>query len=404
MIQGQCDGRFAEVREQFERNFAERGELGASVCVTVDGEPVVDLWGGTRDEATGDPWQADTVNVVMSCSKGVAALCGNMVLERGQLDLDEPVARYWPEFAANGKDSVLVRHVFTHQSGVAHVTDEVPEGGLCDWPTWVRLMERTTPYWEPGTRVGYHAMTIGNLIGELLRRVDGRSIGTFLREEVTEPLGVDCWMGLPEEHEHRVAPSIPFDLDAPGVPPELVEAAKNPAPIMRAVLFNNGNWFFNWDTREAHAGELPSCGMITNGRGLAGVYTPLANGGAIDGVRLVRAETIAGMRYARACTDVDVTLGNQTAYTLGFSKSWMGGTHPSGIGGNGVTIGEDAFGTPGLGGQVGFADPHHRMAFGYTMNRHGTGTGLNARGQSLVDATYRALGCTTDAPGFWARP
>lgn len=452
-VRGTCEPRFAAVREAFERNFAERAELGASVCVTVGGEPVVDLWGGVADQASGRPWERDTMNVIMSCSKGVTSLCGHILIDEGQLDLDRPVAHYWPEFGQRGKAEIPVRQVFTHQSGVAHVTGLVPYGGFADWDGMIRLIEQTAPFWVPGTRTGYHALTIGWMIGELVRRITGQSLGSFFRERVGDPLKLDCWIGLPEEHEHRVAPTVFFDLanelgmhpalyaalttpssrahglltaalrrpsiralaaraaqrqleartardgESRGLPAEFVRSLLDPSSAAFKLVSNVGGWFETGDTRRAHAAEIPAAGTIANARGLAGVYAPLSLGGAFDGTRLVSQAAVARMAYAQAFTDVDACLGLRTCFTLGFSKSW-----PNPGPGNGVFIGEDAFGTPGLGGQLGFADPSCRLAFAYTMNRHGVGTGLNERGQSLVDATYRALGFPDRESGFWRRP
>jgi CubicO group peptidase (beta-lactamase class C family) len=446
-VSGSCTPRFERVREEFERNFAERGESGASVCVILDGEPVVDLWGGVADEAIGRPWEQDTMNVIFSCSKGLAALCGNMLIDRGLLDLDAPIARYWPEFAQKGKAEIPVRMAFNHQSGVFHVDEIVPPGGFNDWDAMIGRIERTRPAWEPGTRAGYHGLTIGWLIGELVRRIDGRSIGTFFHNEVADPLGLDAWIGLPAVHEHRVAKSMSFDPGLPDPPDWLPVALTNPStrsfqaiaraimrtpPLRRAVtrriadlfeerglppelaadaakldslmfrLFANlGDWLpSGFDTPAAHAAEIPAGGAIANARGLAGAYAPLSLGGVHNGVRIVSESAIAGMRYPQSNLGRDAVLGIATSYTLGFSKSWPN----FGREGDGVIIGEDAFGTPGLGGQIGFADPSYRLAFAYTMTKHGIGTGLNERGQSLVDATYATLGSAGCARGFWIRP
>lgn len=449
-MQGHCDPRFARVREEFERNFAERDELGAAVCVIVDGEPVVDLWGGTADHVTGRPWERDTMNVVMSCSKGVTAACVHVLIDRGQLDVDKPVAHYWPEFAAHGKGDIPVRMVLSHQSGVAHVGPVIPRGRIADFDLMTRLTADTAPFWEPGTRVGYHGLSVGWLMGELIRRVDGRTPGRFLREEIAEPLGgLDVWIGLPQEHEHRVSRTVMFDIAAEaGIPPRVWAALTDPTSLghkaikallsvgplrgpmaanairkaerrrpgsglpiafMRALLdprsatfaflTNTGDYLDSVDTRASHAGELPAAGAIASARGLAGLYAPLSLGGAHRGVRIVSEAAIARMRVAQAVTEMDVVLGGPSSYTLGFSKSW-----PSTRPGSGVVIGEDAFGTPGAGGQLGMADPSYRLAFAYVMNRHGVGTGLNERGQSLVDATYESLGAPGREPGFWRRP
>jgi CubicO group peptidase (beta-lactamase class C family) len=397
-IDGYCDSKFERVREEFERNFAERDELGASVCVIVDSEAVVDLWGGIADQASGRPWDADTAQVICSSTKGAAALCGNMLVDRGQLDPNRPVADYWPQFAKNGKEAIPVRQVFNHQSGVFHWAPMLPDGGVCDWPLVVQALEDTAPFWTPGTRQGYHAFSLGYLIGELVRRVDGRSIGTFFREEVAEPLNLDFWIGLPGEIEPRVASTVLVDLATVS---GLVEEIAERAPLVGHFFGNDGGWMRAIDGPAFHAAELPAAGGITNGRGLAGMYAPLARDGSQGDVRLVSPAGLARMRTVQSASDVDAVVGARTSYTMGFSKSWH---NPALEAGPSVIIGEDAFGAPGMGGQMGFADPSCRLAFGYTTNRHGFGTGLNKRGQSLIDATYQVLGSPTCEPGFWVRP
>lgn len=399
-VSGACAARFATVREEFERNFAERGELGASVCVVVDGEVVVDLWGGTADEATGRPWEADTVGVIMSCSKGPMALCGNILIDRGQLDPDKPVAHYWPEFAAAGKEAIPVRMVFNHQAGLFTFGSKLPEPfGCAEWELCVRALEDTTPFWEPGTRQGYHGLAIGYLVGELVRRVTGRSIGEFLAEEISGPLGLDLWMGIPPEVEERVAPSVPFDMTQ--LPPDMLALVSDPSSPAAQLFANTGGWASGWDAPELHSAELPAVGAISNARGLAGMYAPLSLDGSIRGTRVISAEGISRLRNVQSASAMDVVLGHPSTYTMGVSKSW---SVPMPAGGHsGVIIGEDAFGTPGLGGNMGFADQSYRLAFGYTMNRHGMGTALNDRGQALIDATYRVLGSPGNEPGYWLR-
>src|SRR5256714_7566642 len=184
MIAGECADRFAGVRHEFARNFAERGEVGASVCITVDGETVVDLWGGAADPATGRAWEQDTIGVVWSCTKGATALCAHVLASRGELSLDAPVAEYWPEFAKNGKDAITVRMLLAHQAGLAALREPNPEAGYCDWDLIAGRLAEQQPLWEPGTRHGYHALTFGHLVGEVVRRVTGRTIGAFFHDEI----------------------------------------------------------------------------------------------------------------------------------------------------------------------------------------------------------------------------
>jgi CubicO group peptidase (beta-lactamase class C family) len=389
------------VREEFERNFSERGELGASVSIMLDGEPVVDLWGGHADDDAGSVWERDTLVVVFSTTKGMTALAAHMLADRGVLDFDAPVVRYWPEFGEAGKEAIPVRMLLNHQAGLAAWREPLPDGALYDWELVTDLLARQAPWWEPGTRVGYHAVTFGHLVGEVVRRVAGRSVGTFLREEIAGPLDADVYIGLAEELEPRVAPTALYDYSSATESEFAALVLADPEGLPAKLQLNTGGWLGNQevlDTRASHAAEIPAANGIANARGLARMYAPLALGGAIDGVRLVRPDAITGMRYVQSRTERDASALVATAFSLGFLKSWDNRALGEGMS---TIIGECAFGHAGLGGSIGFADPVARMSFGYTMNRHGHGTGINARGQSLVDAAYRAVGALTDAPGYW---
>ena len=403
-----CDPGFEAVRDAFERNFAERGEVGASVCVTLDGETVIDLWGGSADPATGRAWERDTIGVVWSCTKGATALCAHILVTRGALELDAPVASYWPEFAKNGKGTITVRMALAHQAGLAAFSEPIPENGYCDWDLIVNRLAEQAPLWAPGTRHGYHALTYGHLVGELVRRISGRSLGTFFREEVAEPLGLDLWIGLPEVHEPRVAPTIPSPPPGPGdiIPTFYRVAMTDPDSVGALVLMNSGLVFApGWiDTRDAHAAELPAFGGIGNARALAGMYRVLAVGGSVGGVRLVDDSELGEMGAVQSATSVDATMLVPTRWSLGFVKSVDNATREPGDR-DGVVLAEDAFGHVGMGGSIGFADPRARMSFGYTMNRQGMTTGLDERGQSLIDATYSALGYQrSPRGGSWYPP
>jgi len=407
-IEGTCDPRFAPVREEFERNFAERGEIGGSVCLTVDGETVVDLWGGAQDPATEKPWAPDTIGNVWSATKGATALCAHILAERGQLDLDAPVTKYWPEFGKNGKEGILVRHLLNHQAGLPAIREPLPEGCFYDWDLMVDALSREEPFWRPGTRHGYHALTFGFLVGEVLRRVSGRSLGAFFSDEVAGPLGLDFWIGLPEEHEGRVAHTIPAAPPGPGDPmPSLYVAAfTDPTSIQGLMLVNNGGYMMvpgESDSRRAHAAEIGAIGGITNARGLAGMYRPLALGGAADGIRLVSGAQLAVMGAVSSASSVDAVLLVPSRWSLGFNKT-VDNRHLPVADREGVLLSEEAFGHPGMGGSIGFADPGARLSFGYTMTRQGSGLGINDRGQSLVDAAYRVLGYRrVDGDGPWYR-
>ena len=399
-ISGTCDPRFAEVRHEFVRNFAERGELGAAVSIAVDGKPIVNLWGGLADEAKATPWRNDTMAVVFSSTKGVAATCMHMLVDRGMLELEAPVARYWPEFAANGKEAITVAMVMSHQAGLPVWQDTVPPGGVWDWAASTAQLAREAPLWEPGTRSGYHAVTIGHIVGEILRRITGTTIGEFLKEEIARPLEADVWIGLPESEEHRLA--TVYLGEASLTSPLFQKLMADQSWIGWKMLTNAGGDVSaeTVNSRARHAAVLPAAGGIASARGLARLYAPLSLDGAVDGVRILTADRLPAMRAVRAASDCDAILQVPTTFTLGYSKSW--GARRLGQGEH-VIIGENAFGTPGLGGSIGFADSDGRMSFGYVMNRHGGGVGLNDRGQSLIDAAYRALGFRSSDAGFWSR-
>lgn len=406
MIQGECTERFAEVRLELQRSFAERGEVGASVCVTVDGETVVDLWGGVADPATGRPWERDTVGVVWSCTKGATALCAHVLASRGRLDLDAPVAELWPEFAKGGKERVTARMLLAHQAGVPAFRAPIPDDGYRDWELIVDRLAAEEPHWEPGTRHGYHALTFGHLVGEVVRRVDGRSVGAYFRDEIAQPLGLDFWIGLPSDHVARVAPTIAAAPGPEDVLPSFFRAAlTDPTSEAGMVLMHSGSVFApGWiDTAETLAAELPAFGGVTNARGLAGMYRALALGGSVDGVRLVDTEQLAQMGAVASATSVDATMLVPTRWSLGYVKS-TDNRHRERGDDDGVILSEDAFGHVGMGGSLGFCDPVARVSFGYTMNRQGLAVGLDARAQALVDATYRALGYTApQRGGSWYR-
>lgn len=402
-IQGTCDARFELVREEFERNFSERGEVGASVSVSVDGKSVVDLWGGIADAQSGKPWEKDTKVVVWSSTKGATSLCAHILADRGELDLDAPVAKYWPEFATNGKEKILVRHLLNHQSGVAAVREPLAPGSFCDWEKMTTLLARETPWWEPGTRHGYHAFTFGWLVGEVVRRVSGKSLGAFFRDEVAAPHGVDFHIGLPEALESSVGRDIPPSPPAPGEPvsPLFVAAMTQPQSMHAFLIGNTGGYFpdpSQFDSRDAHAAEIPAAGGITNGRGLAAMYALLAGGSPKS---IVSERQIARMGAVNSAGD-DLSLLLPTRFALGYAKS-IDNRRNSPTPDDSLLIAEEAFGHPGVGGSIGFADPRVRMSFGYAMNLMGPGAGLNPRPQSLVDAAYRSLGYTTNAPGSWIK-
>jgi len=400
-IQGHCDERFQRVADAFAENFERRAEAGASVCVRVHGETVVDLWGGHKRKSTNELWERDTVSVVFSNTKAATALCAHMLVDRGKLDLGARVTDYWPEFGQNGKQDVTVGMLLNHSAGLPALREPVKEGGYYDWEYMVERLAAEEPFWEPGTRNGYHMITFGWTVGELVRRASGRSLGTFFREEVADKLGLDYWIGLPDEHKNRVARIIPWTPDAEAAQmPFTAALMRDPTSIQFLSILNSGG--YSPDAPEAHAAEIGGGGGITNARGLAGMFTPLARGGEHDGIRLLSAEQVTRMSTVSVATECDATLLAPTRFGLGFMRSMDNRHRPTGHIETGI-LGREAFGHAGAGGSIGFADPECGLSFGYTMTRMGAGILLNERGQSLVDETYRALGYRTNSPGAWVR-
>jgi CubicO group peptidase (beta-lactamase class C family) len=403
-IQGICEQAFAEVEEQFERNFRERDECGGSVCVTHDGRTVVDLWGGLADSETKTPWARDTISIIWSSTKGATALCLHLLVSRGLVDINAPVVKYWPEFGSKGKEKITVKMLLTHQCGLLHFRNQVPEGAFADWTKMIRLLEEEEPMHKPGERSGYHAYTFGWLVGEIVHRVSGKSLGTFFRDEVAKPLGLDFWIGLPEEHDKRTATMIPPPMPGPDDPiGDYVRAMlSDPQSIQAILAANTGGWQENFNARMYRAAEVPAANAYTNARGLAGMYAPLACGGKLGNVELVNKDALAGMGAVCSASEVDALLLHPMRFSLGFMKA-IDNRHKEP--GNQETnlMSEEAFGHPGYGGSIGLADPGAMMSFGYTMNKMGPGTAINIRAQSLLDATYRSLGYTSNSSGRWIK-
>lgn len=386
-IDGTCDPRFNPVRDAFRENFASRGELGAAVAVTIDGKTVVDLWGGVADRVSGRPWMHDTLVVVFSCTKAATALCAHLLVARGELDLDAPVARYWPEFAAADKETIPVRMLLNHRSGVAAIDEPLPVGALYDWATMTAALAAQAPHWEPGSAHGYHAVTFGWLVGEVVRRISGKSLGAFFRDEVAGPLGLDFWIGLPETFTARVAPVRMAPLTGETTPILLAMADRstltskafmNPPGLMTARQVN---------ARAFHAAEVQAANGVATARALAGMYTPLACGGHRGAVELVDRDTLRAMATVESAGD-DRVLLIPTRFAAGFMKTIDNRPRDSAILGPNPA----AFGHGGAGGSLGMADPTARVAIGYVMNQLGTGVLLNARGQTLVDTVYDCMG------------
>jgi CubicO group peptidase (beta-lactamase class C family) len=346
----------------------------------VGGAPVVDLWGGIADPVRGTAWQRDTLSTVFSCTKGAVALCAHRLASLGKLDLDAPIRELWPELAHGEKQDATVRMALDHTLGQPVFREPLEPGGCTRWDYMVGRLEAEPPFWKPGTRHGYHMISFGWTVGELVRRASGRSLGDFFRAEIAEPLGLDFWIGLPEELESRVAPMLLYERTA-GEPLNEFARAILADPSSIPALSMTNLLHFRANSREGHAAELGGGGGITNARGLAGMYRPLS----LDGDGLVSAAAVARMRRISTATNRDATLLIPTRFAMGFMVSMDNRRVP---GADSAVLGEHAFGHVGAGGSIGFADPAQGLAFGYSMNQMGPGILLNERGQSLVDAAY----------------
>ena len=373
-LHGDCAPRFEAVRQAFAANWSDHDEVGASLCVIVGGETVVDLWGGFADEAHSRSWERDTIANVYSSTKGVAAAAAAMLVARGELDVERPVVDYWPEFGQAGKSEIKVRHLLTHEAGLAGVDGELPDGAALDWEFMVAALERQAPLWSPGEGMGYHAITYGWLVGEVIRRIDGRSCGEFVRDEIAGPLGIDFYIGLPESEDSRTADLIA----APGAAPVGVSAEQNLAT--KALALAAPRYAGEVNSREWRAAEFPAANGHGNGRSLATIYSALAQGGG----ELISSEALEVCGPTEHAAREDMVLGFLVRRSLGFILSTAGGRYEWGPN-------PRTFGHSGAGGSLGFADPDAGIGFGYVMNQMSAGLGADPRWKPMIDAVYASL-------------
>jgi CubicO group peptidase (beta-lactamase class C family) len=380
VVGGWCDPAFEAVRTEFGRNFTERGEVGAAVCVTLDGTVVADLRGGWTDADQRLPWSADTLVNVFSVGKGLLSVCTARLAGLGLLDPDAPVTRYWPEFGAAGKSEVTVRQLLSHQAGLPAVRQPLPAGSGLDWQLLTTLLAAEEPWWQPGSGHGYHVNTFGYLGGELIRRITGTTVGEFLQREVAGPLGADVHIGLPASEHRRVA-----EFRWPERGPETAALQGDPVPQNRMAL----NAYFNppdfagvgvVNTAAWRSAQVPSANAHATAAGIARIYTALAAGGALSGVRVVTASALAAATREQVYGD-DLVLARPSRFGLGFQL-----THPERQLGHGPRC----FGHFGAGGSIGFCDPDARLAVGYVTNQMGP-RWRNPRNKALLDACYACL-------------
>jgi CubicO group peptidase (beta-lactamase class C family) len=371
-VGGIVDDRFAAVREQFEKNLNDGTDIGASFCVIKDGEPVIDLWGGWADEERTQPWEKDTIVNVYSTTKTMTALTALWLADQGKLDFDAPVAAYWPEFAASGKEAVKVSHLMSHSAGLSGWTEPLDKHDLYDWDKATGLLAAQAPLWEPGTGSGYHAITQGYLVGEVIRRIDGRTVGTVFREEFAEPLDADFHIGLPASEDHRVADLKP----PPGA--GLGGAAQN--EIQRVAFEHPAIDVAETRTRAWRGAEIPAAGGTGNARSVATVQSILANGGVMNGKRFL---SEAGCRKALECQvdGTDMVLGIPVRFGLGYGLS--GPLSPA--------LNDQSMFWGGYGGSIVLVDMENRMTIAYAMNRmEGTTTG-DMRAITLAAQVWQAM-------------
>jgi CubicO group peptidase (beta-lactamase class C family) len=362
-IEGYYDPSFARLRAAFEDNFALLGEVGASVCVYRDNRKVVELWGGFADPVSRRPWQSDTLVCMMSVGKSVCALSVLMLVERGKIDLDKPVAHYWPEFARAGKEHITVRTLLSAKAALLFA-DAAPDGSAYDWQTIISALEQQRPEWEPGTRGAYHSVTFGYLLGELVRRVDGRPINVFVAEEIERTLGIDYKFGLNDAAIARVA-----------------DVVVNEGNTTLQLTGNRSNDAFYRNTREFRTSVFPSGNGHSNASSVARLYALLAAGGSLDGVRLISPSLMEEARtetWNERCGMTDRPYRYGLGFFLNCPPLVPFGPNPR------------AFGHPGAGGAVGFADPEAGIAVSYSPSYMCSGAGVGERCEALIAATFGA--------------
>ena len=393
-IHGEVASGWEPVRAAFEANYeidvdplapmlgGSPREIGAAFSLYHRGEKVVDLWGGLADATTGREWDERTLALVFSTTKGATAICANLLAQRGELDLDAPVVDYWPEFGKHGKDTIPVRYLLCHKSGLPYVEDTMTHEEMLQWDPVVEALENMAPVWEPGSQHGYHAVTYGWLVGEVIKRVSGKSIGRFFQDEVAGPLGLDFWIGTPDEHHGRVALLETFPMPDDPTIKAMVDQFIGPETLLGRTLAApveevEQDRYNHPDTWRA---EIPAANGICDARSLAKMYGACV--GEVDGVRLLSDEQVAKAIEPQTEGPDTVIMNMELNYGLGFML-------PSPI----MPLGNDRnFGHFGAGGSMGMADPDHQIGFGYIMNKMFLGLTGDPRTTNLINAVYACLG------------
>ena len=388
-IGGAVEPGFEGVADAFRANFEQHGEVGAAASVYVGGRKVVDLWGGVADRDAGTPYTEDSLQLVFSTTKGATAACANLLAQRGDLDIDAPVAEYWPEFKRHGKGDIPVRWLLCHKAGLPYVDAKLTLEEALAWDPMIRALEEQAPVWEPGTAHGYHATTYGWLVGEVVRRISGKSLGTFFHDEIATPLDLEFWIGLPDDQQARVAPLIQWgnSLASSSDPAmaELMAQFMGPDTMLGKALVAPNNVFSDaeggFNNPAIRAGEIPAANGVTNARSLARFYGGLA--GTVEGgpsEPLLTEEQVARASELQT-SGPDKCLFFETTFGLGFFVASP--FAPYG--------GERSFGHTGAGGSVGFTDPENGIGFGYVMNKMMAGLNGDPRSGGLIKALYAAI-------------
>jgi CubicO group peptidase (beta-lactamase class C family) len=375
-VSGTCDGRFEEVKRELAESLDSGEELGASIALDLDGDVVIDMWGGYRDEARTQPWDTDTITNVWSTTKTVTSLAALMLVDRGQLDVDAPVAQYWPEFAAAGKEGVLVRHLMSHMSGVSGLDQPAVVEDLYDWDKSTARFAAQAPWWEPGTASGYHALNYGHLVGEVLRRITGKSLKQFVAEEIAGPLGADFQIGAVESDWDRISPVVPpppLPFDFAALPADSPTVRTLTGPLAEASNANTPAW------RGADIGAANGHG---NARSVARILSVISRGGEVDGVRLLRPETIE-LIFREQANGIDVVLGVPLRLGIGYGLPQLD-ILP-------YVPDEKICFWGGWGGSVIIMDVGRKMTIAYMMNKMGPGIIGSERSAKYVSAIYKSL-------------
>lgn len=410
------------VRKAFERNVETGREVGAAFSAYHRGEKVVDLWGGTADQESGRPWTEDTLVLVFSTTKGITAMCANRLADEGRLDVEAPVSEYWPEFSKAGKEKITVADLLSHRAGLAWIDGKMSTKDMLAWDPVVKALEVQAPSWPPGTDHGYHATTFGWLVGEVVRRISGRSVGTYLREEIASPLDAELFIGLPASEERRVAPLVRFSIEemlgeGPGLLPEgtlgdsagkipdlpsqlpspppnagLLEMAATylgkDSPLVKALGAPGGAFRDEalWDSPDLHAAEIPAANGICNARSLARLYSACVSdvkGSSGETFRVFSPKQLDRALHQQTEGPDRILFGLDVQWGLGFMLN-------RGVVSTGRMGGPRSFGHFGMGGSVGWADPDSELAVGYVMNKMAMGTTGDPRSFRLITASVEA--------------